>query len=197
MQKILFLDRDGTIIVEPLPDRQIDRLEKLEFLPGAITNLARIAREMDYALVLVTNQDGLGTASFPEAGFWRAHEKMIKTLENEGVRFQSVHIDRSFAHENQAGRKPGTAMLTGYMNGGTDLAGSYVVGDRLTDVQLAHNLGAGAILLLNREALNANVDSTQYDPAGSGLEIDLIAADWTAIYQYLKTQNRPQRPRQP
>ncbi len=179
MTKLLFLDRDGTIIVEPQPDQQVDSLAKLEFIPGAIFSLARIAREMDYALVLVTNQDGLGTASFPEENFWPAQEKMLKTLENEGVRFRSVHIDRSFPHENLPTRKPGAAMLTEYLNGEFDLQHSFVVGDRLTDVQLAKNIGARAIFL-------KNID----DPGGHESDIACIAENWEQIYQYLKLPPR-------
>ena len=155
-QKILFIDRDGCIIEEPQPDQQVDSLEKLLFRPGAIFALARIARTLDYALVLVTNQDGLGTDSFPEDTFWPAHNKMMKTLENEGVVFRSVYIDRSFRHENLPTRKPGTAMLTEYLNGDFDLAHSYVIGDRLTDMQLAYNLGAKGVLLLNQSGIAAS-----------------------------------------
>ncbi|WP_304516902.1 histidinol-phosphatase, partial [Cecembia rubra] len=127
MKKVLFIDRDGTIIVEPQTDFQIDSLEDLEFIPKVISNLRKIAEETDYELVMVTNQDGLGTASLPEEDFWPAHNKMILTLENEGVRFAAVHIDRSFDHENLPTRKPGTAMLTQYMNGNYDLANSFVI----------------------------------------------------------------------
>ena len=179
MQKILFLDRDGVLIVEPQPSQQVDSLEKLEFVPGVVYALARIVRELDYELVLVTNQDGLGTASFPEAHFWPAQDKMIKTLENEGVKFRSVHVDRSFPADNLPTRKPGTGMLTEYLNGRFDLAQSYVIGDRLTDVQLAKNLGAKAILL------------RQWDnPTGREADIDLIAENWEQIYQYLRLPPR-------
>jgi imidazoleglycerol-phosphate dehydratase/histidinol-phosphatase len=148
MRKILFIDRDGTLIVEP-PDQQIDSLEKLEFIPGVFEALSTIAKSKQYELVMVTNQDGLGTASFPENTFWPAHEKMLKTLENEGVTFNKVHIDRSLPEENKPTRKPGTAMLTEYFSTDVDLANSYVIGDRLTDVQLAKNLGSKAILFLD------------------------------------------------
>ena len=179
MKKILFLDRDGAIIVEPQPDQQIDSLEKLEFLPGAIGALSRIARERDYLLVMVTNQDGLGTDSFPEETFWPAHQKMLKTLENEGVVFHAVHIDRSFPHEGLPTRKPGTAMLTAYLNGDYDLASSWVIGDRLTDVQLAKNLGAGAIFIRNQD-----------DPAGRAADIALVADHWQQIYEFLRLPPR-------
>jgi len=199
MTKLLFIDRDGTLVVEPQPDQQVDSLEKLEFVPGAIFALARIARELDYELVLVTNQDGLGTASFPENTFWPAQEKMMKTLENEGVRFRAVHIDRSFPHENLPSRKPGLAMLTEYLNGDFDLPNSFVIGDRLTDVQLAKNLGAKAIFLQNKMGIAAesvpgaalqHSSGIEYNPAGQNLDIELIAASWEEIYQFLKLPSR-------
>ncbi len=179
MQKILFLDRDGVLIVEPQPSQQVDSLEKLEFVPGVVYALARIVRELDFELVLVTNQDGLGTASFPEAHFWPAQDKMIKTLENEGIKFRSVHIDRSFPADNLPTRKPGTGMLTEYLDGRFDLDQSYVIGDRLTDVQLAKNLGAKAILFRQWD-----------DPTGREADIDLIAENWEQIYQYLRLPSR-------
>ncbi len=179
MTKLLFIDRDGTIIVEPQPDQQVDSLEKLEFVPGAIYALARIVRELDYTLVMVTNQDGLGTDSFPEQTFWPAHEKMMLTLEQEGIRFEAVHIDRSFPHEQLPTRKPGTAMLTGYLNGDFDLANSYVIGDRLTDVQLAENLGARAIFL--------NTGGATDTPEGQGIwSVDT----WEQVYGLLRLPPR-------
>ena len=146
MKKVLFIDRDGTLIIEP-EDQQIDSLEKLEFYPGVFYWLSKIARETDFELVMVTNQDGLGTSSFPEETFWPAHNKVIKAFENEGMKFSEVLIDRSFAHENKPTRKPGIGMLTKYLNGNFDLKNSYVIGDRVTDVQLAKNLGAAGILI--------------------------------------------------
>lgn len=146
MKKVLFIDRDGTLIVEP-PDEQIDSLEKLEFLPGAITWLRKIVDQSDYELVLVSNQDGLGTSSFPEETFWPAHNKMITTLKNEGIFFEEEHIDRSFLHEGMPTRKPGTAMLTSYFSKDYDLKNSYVIGDRLTDMELAVNLDCNGLLL--------------------------------------------------
>ncbi|WP_345236031.1 bifunctional histidinol-phosphatase/imidazoleglycerol-phosphate dehydratase HisB [Hymenobacter saemangeumensis] len=149
MTKALFIDRDGTILVEPQPSQQIDSLEKFEFVPGAISALARIARELDYELVLVSNQDGLGTASFPEETFWPAHQLMLDILAGEGVTFRAEHIDRSFPHEQLPTRKPGTGMLGRYLDpvNGYDLANSFVIGDRLTDVELAQNLGCQSILI--------------------------------------------------
>jgi len=146
MKKVLFIDRDGTLIIEP-PDEQIDSLEKLEFLPGAITWLRKIAERSGYELVLVSNQDGLGTDSFPEETFWPAHNKMIRTLENEGVKFSAEYIDKSFPHENKVTRKPGTGMLTSFFSPDYDLKNSYVIGDRATDMQLAVNMGCKGLLI--------------------------------------------------
>ena len=174
MKKVLFIDRDGTIIVEPKTDFQIDSYEKLEFIPKAISNLRKIAEELDYELVIVTNQDGLGTSSFPEDTFWPAHNKMLKILENEGVRFADIHIDRSFEKDNLPTRKPGTGMLKKYIEGAYDLKNSYVIGDRLTDIKLAQNLGAKAIFfgIENRE------------------ETALSTDNWDAIYEFLKLPAR-------
>ena len=146
MKKALFIDRDGTIIREPA-DEQIDSFEKLEFVPGAISALRQIARKTNYELILVSNQDGLGTASFPENTFWPVHNFIIQTLRGEGIEFSAQHIDRSFPADNKPTRKPGTAMLTAYMQGDYDLKNSFVIGDRETDRQLAHNLGAKALIL--------------------------------------------------
>ncbi len=199
MHKILFLDRDGCIIQEPQPDQQVDSLEKLEFVPGSIFALARIARELDYLLVMVTNQDGLGTPSFPEETFWPANNKMLKTLENEGVVFHAIHIDRSFRHENLPTRKPGIALLKDYLNGDFDLPNSYVVGDRLTDMQLAKNLGAKGILIQNQSGMEAETTpglvlqhavGTEYNPEGQALDIELIAENWDQIYTHLKLPPR-------
>ncbi len=154
MQKILFIDRDGTIISEPPTDFQIDSLEKLEFIPKAITNLNKIATTLDFELAMVTNQDGLGTSSFPEETFWPAQNKMLQTLKGEGIIFSDIHIDKSFPEENSPGRKPGTAMLQKYFNKEVyDLPNSYVIGDRITDVQLAKNLGCKAILFSSDKTL--------------------------------------------
>lgn len=146
-KKILFIDRDGTIISEPPTDFQVDSLEKLEFIPYAISALQQIYQQGEYHLVMVTNQDGLGTDSFPEHTFWPAHDKMLTILKNEGIEFYEIHIDRSFEYENKPTRKPGTAMLQKYLDGSYDIAHSVVIGDRLTDIQLAENLGAKSILI--------------------------------------------------
>lgn len=182
MQKLLFIDRDGTIIVEPPIDFQVDSLEKLAFLPKAISNLRRLAEDTDYGFVMVTNQDGLGTDSFPEDTFWPAQNKMLQTLEGEGVVFQNIHIDRSFPHENAPTRKPGTALLTEYFSEAYDLANSYVIGDRLTDVQLAVNLGAKAIFIAPEWPENLVPELKK--------AITLVSNDWDEIYEHLRLPAR-------
>lgn len=147
-KKVLFIDRDGTIIVEPPTDYQVDSLEKLEFYPKVIRNLYFIQKNLDFEFAIVTNQDGLGTESFPESDFWPAQNKMLKTLEGEDVHFDEIFIDKSFQEDNKPTRKPGTAMLTKYLsNEEYDLSNSFVIGDRLTDIELAKNLGSKAIYL--------------------------------------------------
>ncbi len=163
MKKVLFIDRDGTIIKEPPTDFQVDSLEKLEFLPGAISNLRKIAENLEYELVMVTNQDGLGTDSFPEDTFWPAQNKMLKTLEGEGVVFDEICVDRTFQHENAPTRKPGTALLTQYLEGDYDLENSFVLGDRTSDIQLAKNLGAQAIFISGEGNDNASLSTTSWD----------------------------------
>jgi len=173
-QKILFIDRDGTLVMEPPIDFQIDSLEKLEFYPGVFQHLSRIAKELDYLLVMVTNQDGLGTPSFPEATFLPAHNKILQAFKNEGVEFSEVLIDSSFAHEGKPTRKPGVAMLSHYMNASYDLQNSYVIGDRITDVQLAENLGCKSIFISSQQHQNATFTTTA----------------WGEIYTYLSVQPR-------
>ncbi len=190
MKKVLFIDRDGTLVLEP-PDCQLDSLEKLEFYPGVFSWLPRIARELDYEFVMVTNQDGLGTDSFPEETFWPAHHKVLQAFANEGVHFSEVCIDRSFPHENKPTRKPGTAMLTRYMDGSYDLANSFVIGDRLTDVQLAKNLGCRAIWLNGAPGLGA-----QELPHGAEALQDasaLATTSWEEIWRFLKMPARSAR----
>ncbi len=183
MKKVLFIDRDGTLIIEP-PDEQIDSLEKLEYYPGVFTWLGRIARECDYELVIVSNQDGLGTDTFPEANFWPAQNKIIKAFENEGVRFAKTFFDRSLPHENLPTRKPGIAMLKEFFNAGYDLKNSYFIGDRVTDIQLAKNMGSKGILL-NHLNLGEKVRE-------QGLEeyCALMSASWEDIYRFLARPNR-------
>jgi len=147
VKKILFIDRDGVLIKEP-PDRQIDDFEKLEFYPGVFSSLNKIATEFKYELVMVSNQDGLGTSSFPEETFWPVQNFMIKTLANEGILFSNILIDRSFARDKSPTRKPGTAMLAAYLgNPEYDLSNSFVIGDRITDMQFAKNIGCKGIWL--------------------------------------------------
>jgi imidazoleglycerol-phosphate dehydratase / histidinol-phosphatase len=181
MKKVLFIDRDGTLIVEP-PDHQIDSLEKLDYFPGVFSWLGRIATECDYELVMVSNQDGLRTASFPEETFWPAQNKMLKTLEGEGIKFSKILIDESFPHENKPTRKPGIAMLTEFFTDVYDLKNSYVIGDRLTDVQLANNLGCKAILLTH-ETVSASLNEL-HDVCS------LITTSWEEIYRFLASPNR-------
>lgn len=183
-RKILFIDRDGTLIKEPPIDFQIDSLEKLEFVPKAITAMSQIAK-LDYFLAMVSNQDGLGTASFPTDTFYPAHNKMLATLEGEGVKFDAEHIDPSFDHDNSPNRKPRTGMLKGYMTENYDLTNSYVIGDRLTDVQLAVNLGCKAILLQNKTKgaeLLAGSELTDH--------VSLITDNWHEIYGLLRADER-------
>jgi len=179
MKKVLFIDRDGTIIKEPPVTFQIDSLEKLEFVPFAISALARIRRETDYELVMVSNQDGMGTAAYPHAAFINVQGKLLKTLEGEGVVFDAIHIDSHFEKDNSPDRKPGTGMLKGYMNGKYDLANSYVIGDRITDVILAKNLRAKALFIKNYD-----------DPAGFENEIELVAENWNEIADFLRFPKR-------
>ena len=175
MKKILFIDRDGTLIWEPPDTFQIDSIEKFKLLPGVITGLSKIAKELDYELVLVTNQDGLGTAGYPEENFWLVQNLMVQILKGEGITFSEVYIDKSFESENKLTRKPNTGMLTKYISGTYDLTNSYVIGDRLTDVKLAQNLGCKSILIKNYDTIQ-----------GYENKIDLIASNWQEIYEYLK-----------
>lgn len=174
MKKALFIDRDGTIIKEPA-DEQIDSLEKLEFVPGAISGL-RSLMGRGYELVMVSNQDGLGTESFPEETFYPAHNRMLDTLAGEGVSFDDILIDRSFPEDNAPTRKPRTGMLTKYLTGEYDLAESFVIGDRLTDLQLAGNLGAKGILIADM----------QEKPEGC----DLMTTDWGEIARHILSSDR-------
>ncbi|MCH1417500.1 MAG: bifunctional histidinol-phosphatase/imidazoleglycerol-phosphate dehydratase HisB [Flavobacteriaceae bacterium] len=185
MKKVLFIDRDGTLALEPA-DYQLDALEKLVFYPEVFTYLGKIAREMDYELVMVTNQDGLGTASFPEDTFWPTHNFVLKSFENEGVTFDNILIDRSFPADNAPTRKPRTGLLTQYLdNEKYDLANSYVIGDRLTDMGLAKNLGAKGLFIANDEALGADEATKDLEAA-----IALKTTQWKEIYSFLKLNQR-------
>ena len=180
MKRALFIDRDGTLVIEPPVDYQLDSLEKLVFYPKVFRNLYFIRKQLDFEFVMVTNQDGLGTDSFPEDTFWPAHDKMLKTLEGEGIRFDDILIDRSFPEENSPNRKPRTGMLGRYLSGEYDLANSYVIGDRLTDMQLAAHLGAKGIWLRpdDDEARQLLTENTAISPV-------LITDDWDRITEYL------------
>lgn len=180
MKRALFIDRDGTLVIESPVDYQLDSLEKLVFYPKVFRNLYFIRKQLDFEFVMVTNQDGLGTDSFPEDTFWPAHDKMLKTLEGEGIRFDDILIDRSFPEENSPNRKPRTGMLGRYLSGEYDLANSYVIGDRLTDMQLAANLGAKGIWLRpdDVEARQLLTENTAISPV-------LITDDWDQITEYL------------
>ncbi|MGH1336148.1 MAG: bifunctional histidinol-phosphatase/imidazoleglycerol-phosphate dehydratase HisB [Aureispira sp.] len=180
--KVLFIDRDGTLVMEPPVDYQLDSLEKLEFYPKVFQYLAKIVQELDYKLVMVTNQDGLGTRSFPEEDFWPAHNKMLKAFEHEGIEFEEILIDRSFPADNAPTRKPRTGLLTAYIEGDYDLENSYVLGDRWSDMELANNLGAQGIWLQ---------PTTEKQPLGSTQNcIALQTPDWKAIYELLQQPAR-------
>lgn len=181
MKKVLFIDRDGTIIMEPPVDYQVDSLEKLEFVPGVISALKSL-RSLDFEIVMATNQDGLGTDSFPEEDFWPAHNKMLKTLEGEGVCFDDFIIDRTFPEENAPTRKPGTALFGKYMNGEYDLSSSYVIGDRVTDVELARNLGCKAILLA--------ADDSSLKGSSAADSCVLATQEWEIVAEYIRLGER-------
>jgi imidazoleglycerol-phosphate dehydratase/histidinol-phosphatase len=191
MKKVLFIDRDGTLVDEPKDSFQVDSFYKLRFLPGALTWLGRIARELDYELVMVTNQDGLGTASFPEEWFWPVQQFIVNTFTGEGVHFSDIHIDRTFPYQMAPTRKPGTAMLHRYFQGGYDLANSFVIGDRITDVELAKNVGCKAIWMDEGNALGAAEISTSHDALLP--YVALRTLDWQEIYHFLKLANRATR----
>lgn len=179
-KRALFIDRDGTLVIEPPADYQLDSFEKLEFYPKVMRNLFFIRKQLDFEFVMVTNQDGLGTSSFPEDTFWPVHNLMLKTLAGEGVVFDDILIDRSFPEENSPNRKPRTGMLGKYLSGEYDLANSYVIGDRLTDMELARNLGAKGIWL------HENDDSTAEILAGhEDIQPVLVTNDWDRIAEFL------------
>ncbi|MEO0897319.1 MAG: bifunctional histidinol-phosphatase/imidazoleglycerol-phosphate dehydratase HisB [Bacteroidota bacterium] len=179
MKKIvILLDRDGTLIKEPPVDYQVDSYEKLEFLPGVIRSLYILQQELDVEWAMITNQDGLGTEGFPEDSFWGPHNKMMNILENEGITFTEVFIDKTYKHENAPTRKPGTALLGKYLSGEYDLENSWVVGDRPSDIQLAKNLGGKGILI----GKSIDTQDDDYDIADSlGLKTD----NWEEITSFL------------
>jgi imidazoleglycerol-phosphate dehydratase / histidinol-phosphatase len=187
MKKILFIDRDGVLIKEPQDTFQIDTLERLSFVDSVFTYLGRIAKELDYILVLVTNQDGLGTEAYPESVFQPIHQLVMNTLASEGINFYKEHIDNSFEHEGKDTRKPGIAMLTEYLNGDYDLQNSFVIGDRMSDVRLAKNLNAKGIFILH--------DYNKGIKTPEDLESSLVlrADNWKAIHNYLKANQRSRK----
>lgn len=184
-KRILFIDRDGTLIKEAPPTYQVDAWEKLEFYPEVFKYMTRIAEELEYVLVMVTNQDGLGTAGFPENTFWPIQQFVIKSFKNENIHFQDVHIDKSFPEENSPNRKPGIGMLTGYLNNDKyDIANSYVIGDRITDVQLAKNLGCKGIWLNNNPALGGGEIKDSKEELQKAIALE--TPSWRSIYEFLK-----------
>ena len=188
MKKVLFIDRDGTLAIEPPVDYQLDSFEKLEFYPKVFQYLGKIAKELDFELVMVTNQDGLGTSSFPEATFWPVHNFLVKTFEKEGIVFTEQIIDRTFARDNAPTRKPNTGLLSHYISSSYDLENSFVIGDRMTDIELAKNLGARGIFINND-----NIEGTdELTVTKDELEnyIALETKDWSAIYEFLKAKDR-------
>lgn len=182
MKRVLFIDRDGTLIVEPSETFQIDNLEQLEFIPAVIRNLYFIRKKLDFELVIVSNQDGLGSPAYPSEDFETVQDKMLNIFKNEGITFDNIFIDASWPEDNLPTRKPGTAMLTEYMNGEYDLENSYVIGDRLTDVELAKNLGCGAILYNKKELLNNKPELKSV--------CSLVTSDWDAVSEFLFAKER-------
>ncbi|WP_457610849.1 histidinol-phosphatase, partial [Lutibacter sp.] len=187
MKKVLFIDRDGTLIKEPA-DEQIDAFEKLIFYPKVFTYLSKIAKELDFELVMITNQDGLGTKVYPENTFWPVHNFIMKSFENEGVIFSEVLIDKTFPSENADTRKPKTGLLTKYFSEEYDLENSFVIGDRLTDIELAKNLGAKGIFINDNTNLGTDEISVKRDELNDFIALE--SNDWQQIYEFLKLKNR-------
>lgn len=187
-KRVLFIDRDGTLVLEP-ENYQLDSLTKLEFYPKVFQFLSKIAKELDFELAMVTNQDGLGTLSFPEETFWPTQNFILKAFENEGITFDEIFIDRSFPEDNAPTRKPRTRMLTKYLNNPEyDLENSFIIGDRITDVELAKNLGSKAIFIKNEENLGGNEIATSLEELQN--VIALQTTDWQKIYEFLKLDER-------
>ena len=188
MKKVLFIDRDGTLVLEPPIDYQLDSLEKLEFYPKVFQYMAKISSELDYELVMVTNQDGLGTSSFPEDTFWPAQNKVISAFEKEGVVFSEVYIDKTFPSENAITRKPRTGLLKKYFSSAYDLENSFVLGDRITDMELAKNLGSkGIYLSINPKLGTDEITASEQEIINC---IALESSNWSEIYEFLKLKNR-------
>lgn len=187
MKRCLFIDRDGTLINEAPPTYQIDALDKLSFYPHVFEFMGRIARELDYELVMVTNQDGLGTKSFPEETFWPVHNVVMKTLEGEGIHFADILIDKTFPEQNAPTRKPGIGMFEKYLNNDQyDIANSFVIGDRVTDVQLAKNLNCKAIWLNNDPLLGAGEIKEKIEELLKDV-VSLVTTEWSDVYIFLKS----------
>ncbi|MEL1248413.1 bifunctional histidinol-phosphatase/imidazoleglycerol-phosphate dehydratase HisB [Flavobacterium helocola] len=187
-KRVLFIDRVGTLVLEP-ENYQLDCLTKLEFYPKAFQFLSKIAKELDFELAMVTNQDGLGTTSFPEETFWPTQNFILKAFENEGVTFDEIFIDKSFPEDNAPTRKPRTGMLTKYLNNPEyDLENSFVIGDRITDVELAKNLGSKAIFIKNEENLGGNEIATSLEELQNVIALQTM--DWQKIYEFLKLDER-------
>lgn len=184
MKKILFIDRDGTLVVEPPVDKQLDSLEKLEFVPRVFRNLYNIEKYLEFDLVIVSNQDGLGTSLFPEETFWPAQNMMLKAFENEEITFKKIHIDPTLPEENAPTRKPGTGMLTEYFKGDYDLAGSFVIGDRISDVELAKNLGSKAIFFASEYHRSELDDKNLHSICA------LVSNNWDEIFRFLSNIER-------
>ena len=187
MKKVLFIDRDGTIIKEPA-DEQIDSFEKLEFYPKVFQYLSKIAKELDFEIVMITNQDGLGTEVYPENTFWPVHNFILKTFKEEGVVFKEQFIDRTFAKDNAPTRKPNTGLLTAYFSSDYDLENSFVIGDRLTDVELAKNLNSKAIYINDETNLGTSEITVMQEALQNYIALE--SNDWEAIYKFLKTEDR-------
>ncbi len=187
MKRLLFIDRDGTLINEAPPTYQLDSFNKLTFYPHMFEFMGRIARELDYELVMVSNQDGLGTEAFPENTFWPLHNLVMKSLEGEGIRFSNVLIDRTYPVENAPTRKPGIGMFPAYLNNPDyDIPNSYVIGDRITDIQLAKNLGCRGIWLNNDASLGASEITDKVKTLYESGTIALETREWGRIYEFLK-----------
>ena len=187
MKKVLFIDRDGTLIKEPA-DEQIDSFEKLVFYPKVFTYLSKIAKELDFEIVMITNQDGLGTDVYPENTFWPVHNFVLQSFENEGVIFEEQFIDRTFAKDNAPTRKPNTGLLTKYFSEDYDLENSFVIGDRLTDVELAKNLGSKGIFINDNTNLGTDEITVKLDTLDQFIALE--SNDWEEIYKFLKTKER-------
>ena len=187
MKSVLFIDRDGTLIREP-SDEQIDTFDKLEFYPKVFQYLSKISKELDFEIVMITNQDGLGTDAFPEATFWPVHNFIIETFKNENIIFKEQFIDRTFAVDNAPTRKPNTGLLTQYFSEDYDLKNSFVIGDRLTDIELAKNLSAKGIFINDNTNLGTNEVTVKYEELEPFIALE--TNDWEAIYTFLKAKQR-------